>query len=65
MPRVLDPTYPQRFKEAGDKLTQKIEDILHLVGMHGVGRAAMRGSKVRDCLQLVDLFAKNSEAVST
>ena len=38
MPRVLDPTYPQRFKEAGDKFTQKVEDTLHLVGVHGVER---------------------------
>ena len=33
-----DPSYPQRFKEASDKFTQKVEDTLHLVGVHGIER---------------------------
>jgi hypothetical protein len=34
----LTVTYPQRFKEASDKFTEKVEDTLHLVGAQGVER---------------------------
>ena len=40
-----DPTCPQRFKEAGDKFTQKVEDTLHLVGVHGVERPILHKGK--------------------
>jgi len=40
-----DPTYPQRFKEAGDKYTQLVEDTLHLVGVHGVERPILHKGK--------------------
>jgi hypothetical protein len=40
-----DPSYPQRFKEAGDKFTQKVEDTLHLVGVHGVERPILYKGK--------------------
>src|ERR1035438_164944 len=47
MTRVLDPTYPQRFKEASDKFTQKVEDTLHLVGVHGIERPILhKGQQV-------------------
>ena len=42
-----DPSYPQRFKEAGDRFTQKVEDTLHLVGVHGVERPILhKGRRV-------------------
>ena len=40
-----DPSYPQRFKEAGDKFTQRVEDTLHLVGVHGVERPILYKGK--------------------
>jgi hypothetical protein len=32
------PIYTQRFKEAGDRFTQKVGDTLHGVGVRGVER---------------------------
>jgi lipoate-protein ligase A len=40
-----DPTYPQRFTDACDKFTQKVEDTLHLVGVHGVERPILHKGK--------------------
>jgi hypothetical protein len=40
-----DPTYPRRFKEAGDKFTQMVEDTLHQVGVHGVERPILYKGK--------------------
>lgn len=42
---MKDPVYAQRFKEAGDKFTQKVEDTLHLVGVHGVERPIVHKGK--------------------
>jgi len=43
---MKDPTYARRFKEAGDKFTQKVEDTLHLVGVHGLsGRFCTKESR--------------------
>jgi hypothetical protein len=42
---MKDPTYARRFKEAGDKFTQKVEDTLHLVGVHGIERPILHKGK--------------------
>jgi hypothetical protein len=37
--------YAKRFREAGDRFTQKVEDTLHLVGVHGVERPILHKGK--------------------